>query len=86
MRPFLEKQALLGFPVFMIAGGSFGYWLEGKEQEGNKILAERRHNLMEKRKRRAQREGTSLEGRIAATAGVHETAVGTGGSGGADQI
>lgn len=40
---------------------------------------------MEKRRRRAEREGTSLETRIAED-GVHEKPVGTGGSGGADMM
>ena len=51
----------------------------------NTILAERRKNLLEKRRRRAEREGTSQEARIAED-GVHEKSVGTGGSGGADMM
>ena len=74
----------MGLPVFIVAGGSFGYWLDGKEHEANNILKERRHNLLEKRKRRAEREGTSMEQMIA-VGGEHEGPVGTGGSG-ADQF
>lgn len=85
MRPIFNKESLWVYPVFAAAGGSFGYWLTGVESRQNAILAERRNNLLEKRRRRAEREGTSLETRIAED-GVHEKPVGTGGSGGADMM
>ena len=85
MRPFFNKESLWVYPIFAAAGGSFGYWLQGVEQRQDNILADRRRTLLEKRKRRAEREGKSVEQRIA-EGGVHEGPVGTGGSGGADQI
>lgn len=38
-------------------GASFGYWLKGVEDRQMRILAETRDRLLEKRKRRAEREG-----------------------------
>ena len=80
MRPFFNKESLWAYPVFAAAGGSFGYWLTGVETRQNSILQERKHSLLEKRRRRAEREGTSAEQNIQA-AGVHEGVVGTGGGG-----
>lgn len=80
MRPFWKKESLWAYPVFAAAGGSFGYWLTGVDNRQRGLLEERRHNLLEKRRRRAEREGTSLEQRIDA-AGLHGGAVGTGGTG-----
>lgn len=85
MRPVFNKESLWVYPIFAAAGGSFGYWLTGVESRQTALLAERRKNLLEKRRRRAEREGTSLETKIAED-GVHETPVGTGGSGGADMM
>lgn len=85
MRPFFNKESLWAYPVFAAAGGSFGYWLTNMTARQNAILAERRKHLLDKRSRRAEREGTSVETRIADD-GVHEKSVGTGGSGGADMI
>ena len=82
MRPFFNRESLWAYPVFAAAGGSFGYWLTGVESRQVSLLHERRDNLLEKRRRRAEREGTSLEQNIQA-AGVHEGSVGTG-SGGKD--
>ena len=81
MRPFFNKESLWAYPLFAAAGGSFGYWLNGVTVRQDNLLAERRRTLLEKRKRRAEREGTSLEQRVA-EGGVHEGSVGTGGSGG----
>lgn len=62
MRPFFNKESLWAYPVFAAAGGSFGYWLTGVESRQLKLLAERRTNLLEKRKRRAEREGAEIRG------------------------
>jgi len=63
MRPFFNKESLWAWPLFAAAGGSFGYWLTGVESRQMKILAERRNNLLEKRRRRAEREeGQGHEG------------------------
>ena len=85
MRPFFNKESLWAWPVFAAAGGSFGYWLTNVQSRQNAILAERRKNLLDKRRRRAESEGISEETRIAED-GVHQKPVGTGGSGGADMI
>ena len=58
MRPFFNKESLWAYPIFAAAGGSFGYWLTGVENRQMKILADRRNRLLEKRKRRAERERT----------------------------
>lgn len=84
MRPFFNKESLWAYPVFAAAGGSFGYWLTNVQSRQNAILTERRNNLLSKRRRRAEREGTSVEANIA-EGGVHEKP-GTGGSGGAGMI
>ncbi len=57
MRPFFNKESLWAYPIFMAAGGSFGYWLTGVENRQMKILSDRRNRLLEKRARRAEREG-----------------------------
>ncbi|MCJ1474812.1 hypothetical protein MMC13_003472 [Lambiella insularis] len=57
MRPFWNRESLWAYPVFAAAGGSFGYWLTGVERNQLNILTGRRNALMEKRKRRAEREG-----------------------------
>lgn len=85
MRPFFNKESLWVWPIFAAAGGSFGWWLDGVRIRQDAILAERRKNLLEKRKRRAEREGVSEETKIAED-GVHQKPVGTGGSGGADMM
>ena len=85
MRPLFNKNGLWAYPVYAAAGGSFGYWLTGVEKRNNQVLVDRRNSLLEKRRRRAEREGTTVEAGIAA-GGVHDRPVGTGSSGGADQI
>lgn len=59
MRPFFNKESLWAYPIFAAAGGSFGYWLTGVESRQMKILTERRNSLLEKRRRRTEREGAS---------------------------
>jgi hypothetical protein len=56
MRPFFNKESLWVYPIFAGVGGSFGYWLQGVDERQQKILAERKQSIMEKRARRAQRE------------------------------
>lgn len=85
MRPFFDKPSLLIWPIFAAAGGSFGYWLTGVQSRQKALLAERKNNLLDKRRRRAEREGVTEETRIAED-GVHGKPVGTGGSDGADMV
>ncbi|WEW61678.1 hypothetical protein PRK78_007170 [Emydomyces testavorans] len=56
MRPFFNKESLWVYPLFATVGGSFGYWLEGVEARQLKMLADRKEMLLEKRRRRAERE------------------------------
>lgn len=56
MRPLFNKESLWAYPVFAAAGGSFGYWLTGVENRQIKLLAERRQSIIDKRKRRAERQ------------------------------
>ena len=58
MRPFFNKESLWVYPLFATVGGSFGYWLEGVESRQLKMLAERKQMLMDKRRRRAEREAS----------------------------
>lgn len=62
MRPFFNKESLWVYPLFAGVGGSFGYWLQGVDQRQLKILADRREILLEKRRRRAQREALGGNG------------------------
>ena len=59
MRPFFNRESLWVWPLFAGVGGSFGYWLTGVEGRQMAILAERRESLLEKRRRRAEREATA---------------------------
>ncbi|RDW94802.1 hypothetical protein BP5796_00565 [Coleophoma crateriformis] len=55
MRPILNKESLWVYPVFAGTGASFGYWLQGVENNQRTILAARKKDLLEKRARRAER-------------------------------
>ena len=78
MRPFFHPKSLWVYPIFAGAGASFGYWLTGVQARQDAILYERKQNLLAKRRRRAEREGTSIEASIA-QGGVHEKPVEGGG-------
>jgi len=56
MRPFFNKESLWAYPVYATVGGSFGYWLTGVEGRQFKLLADRRDRLLEKRRKRAERD------------------------------
>ena len=60
MRPLLSRDALWVFPVYAGVGGTFGYWLKGVEDRQTNILKQRRELILEKRRRRDERE--KLEG------------------------
>lgn len=70
MRPILAKESLWVYPLFAGVGGSFGYWMQGVENRQLKMLAQRREAILEKRRRRDEREGISKveEGAVLATA------------------
>ncbi|QDS77424.1 putative NADH-ubiquinone oxidoreductase 14 kDa subunit [Venturia nashicola] len=58
MRPLFNKTSLWAYPVYAAIGGSFGFWMQGVDTSQMKAIAERKGRLIEKRLRRAQREGT----------------------------
>ncbi|RMJ24679.1 hypothetical protein PHISP_04443 [Aspergillus sp. HF37] len=58
MRPMFAKESLWVYPLFASVGGSFGYWMQGVEDRQFKILAQRREALLDKRRRRDERETT----------------------------
>jgi hypothetical protein len=64
MRPFFQRGTLWVYPLFASIGGSFGYWLKGVEDRQVKLLQQRKEILIEKRRRRAEREAqfTGAEG------------------------
>ena len=55
MRPFHHQ--LWAYGIYGGLGASFGYWLQGVEQNQMRYLQETRERLLEKRRRRAEREG-----------------------------
>ena len=56
MRPLFNKESLWVYPLFAAVGGSFGYWMTGVERRQIALLSDRRNLLLEKRKRREERE------------------------------
>lgn len=69
MRPFFQRGALWVYPLFAGVGGSFGYWMKGVEDRQFKLLQQRKEILIEKRRRRAERDALA-DGGQAETAGV----------------
>jgi hypothetical protein len=61
MRPFFQRGALIWYPVFGSIGASFGWWMTGVEQRQVQLLQQRKNILIEKRKRRAEREAAGEE-------------------------
>ncbi|KAK3326515.1 NADH:ubiquinone oxidoreductase 10.4kD subunit [Apodospora peruviana] len=58
MRPIISRRTLWIYPVYGGVGASFGYWLQGVDERQTEVLAERKKAIMEKRARRAAREGS----------------------------
>jgi hypothetical protein len=56
MRPFFQRGSLWVYTLFAGVGGSFGYWMKGVEDRQMKMLQQRKEILIEKRRRRAERE------------------------------
>jgi len=65
MRPLFNRSSLWVYPVYASIGGSVGYWLSGVEGRQIDFLNKRREALMDKRRRRAEREGLSGQGVLA---------------------
>ena len=57
MRPFFHKNTWFIYPIYGGLGASFGYWLQGVESRQMRYLGETRDRLIERRRRRAEREG-----------------------------
>ena len=70
MRPFFQRENWLIYPIYGGLGASFGYWLQGVENNQMRYLSNARDQLIEKRKRRAEMEGGS--GRDAGTRSQRE--------------
>lgn len=67
MRPlFRPLKALWAYPFFATVGGSFGYWLTDVHSRQLAIMNERKQNLLDKRRRRAEREGTRVDAAVGA--------------------
>lgn len=62
MRPLFNRSSLWVYPIYASIGGSFGYWLTGVEARQISFLQQRRDGLIEKRRRRAEREGLASRG------------------------
>ncbi|KAM3422862.1 hypothetical protein BST61_g344 [Cercospora zeina] len=60
MRPFFQRENWLIYPIYGGLGASFGYWLQGVDERQMRYLGDARQRLIEKRKRRAEREGQNL--------------------------
>ena len=73
MRPLFNPQSLWVYPVYAGIGGSVGYWLMGVEQRQVAFLNERRDALLEKRRRRALREGVAVESETGEQEGLVES-------------
>lgn len=61
MRPFFQRGSLWVYTLFAGVGGSFGYWMKGVEDRQLKMLQQRKEILIEKRRRRAEREAVEAE-------------------------
>ncbi|KAK5117784.1 hypothetical protein LTR85_008759 [Meristemomyces frigidus] len=55
MRPFFSQP--WAYPIYGCIGASFGYYLQGVDNNQMRYLKETRDRLLEKRRRRAEREG-----------------------------
>ncbi|KAF2664297.1 hypothetical protein BT63DRAFT_460602 [Microthyrium microscopicum] len=51
MVPVLARDRLWVYPLYASVGASFGYWLEGVSKRQDRILLERKEQLLEKRRR-----------------------------------
>jgi hypothetical protein len=74
LRPMFAKQSNLWlYPVYAAIGGGFGFWLEGLGVSHNKMLQERKESLLEKRRRKLEREQAERES--GSTGQTQDTAV-----------
>ena len=75
MRPFFQRGSLWVYTLFAGVGGSFGYWLKGVEDRQMKMLQQRKEIIIEKRRRRAEREGLEGNGTGNGNGGVETAGV-----------
>ena len=61
MRPFISYHSAWVYGAYGAIGGGVGYWLTGVEERQMKWLSDKRDALIEKRKRRAAREGVEVD-------------------------
>ena len=59
MRPFFNKSSLWVYPIYAAGGGSFGYWLQGVDERQRAVLSDRKAFLLEKRRRKAERDAAT---------------------------
>jgi hypothetical protein len=59
MRPFFNKGSLWVYPLYAAGGASFGYWLQGVDDNQTALLNERKEALLEKRARKAARDAAA---------------------------
>ncbi|EME86227.1 uncharacterized protein MYCFIDRAFT_59409 [Pseudocercospora fijiensis CIRAD86] len=79
MRPFFQRENWIIYPIYGTLGASFGYWLQGVENNQMRYLGDARQRLIEKRRRRQEREALNegsnwqknQEGAVASEAGAH---------------
>nr|POF13812.1 hypothetical protein CFP56_02836 [Quercus suber] len=55
MRPFFSTPWV--YPIYASVGAGFGYWLQDVDTRQMRYLSETKEKLLEKRRRRAEREG-----------------------------
>lgn len=56
MRPLFARNKLWVYPVYAATGASFGYWMLDVERRQMATLQDRKEVLLEKRRRRDERE------------------------------
>ena len=61
MKPLFYRRELWLYPLYAAVGGSFGYWLQGASDRHDAMLQERKEMLLEKRRRRAEREALATQ-------------------------
>ena len=82
MRPFHHQ--LWAYGIYGGIGASFGYWLQDVETRQMRYLGDTRDRLLEKRRRRAEREGMNngASGAEIEPVGIGEIAAHGGGAAG----
>ena len=61
MRPIFARNILWTYPAYAAGGASFGWWLQGVDDRQTATLDERKAVLLDKRKRKAERDAAVAE-------------------------